>query len=165
MLSARDWALTLLVRSQKNDLFPDRMLWELYEKHPDIPSIDRAFIQQLLFGVFRWRSRIDWVLEQCAHAPLKKLSFQTLSILRLGAFQLLFLDKVPPSAAVNESVKLAKSGPTPWTGGLINGILRTLSRIQTSGLSRSRRPSGLFDHHPIPPPLAGGLLAEKLGLE
>jgi 16S rRNA (cytosine967-C5)-methyltransferase len=132
MSSARDWALTLLLRGQETDLFPDRMLWDLYEKHPDIPSRDRAFIQQLLFGVYRWRSKIDWALEKCAHVPLKKLSIQTLSILRLGAFQLLFLDRVPPSAAVNESVKLAKSGPTPWTGGLINGILRTLSRILPS---------------------------------
>ncbi len=132
MSSARNWALTLLVRGQKTDLFPDRMLWELYEKHPDIPSIDRAFIQQLLFGVYRWRSKIDWALERCVHTSLKKLSFQTLSILRLGAFQLLFLDKVPHSAAVNESVKLAKSGPAPWTGGLINGTLRTLSRIRDS---------------------------------
>jgi 16S rRNA (cytosine967-C5)-methyltransferase len=132
MPSARDWALTLLLRGQKTELFPDRMLWQLYEKHPNIPAIDRAFIQHLLFGVFRWRSRIDWVLEQCVHASLGKLSFRTLSILRLGAFQLLFLDKVPPSAAVNESVKLAKSGPEPWTGGLINGTLRTLCRIQAS---------------------------------
>jgi 16S rRNA (cytosine967-C5)-methyltransferase len=132
MPSARDWALSLLLRGQKADLFPDRMLWDLYEKHPNIPSIDRAFIQQLLFGVYRWRSRIDWALEQCAHAPLRKLSFQTLSILRLGAFQLLLLDRVPASAAVNESVKLAKSGPEPWTGGLINGTLRALSRIKES---------------------------------
>ena len=132
MPSARDWVLTLLLRGQKDDLFPDRMLWDLFENHPDIPPIDRAFIQQLLFGVYRWQSRIDWALEQCAHAPLKKLSFQTLSILRLGAFQLLFLDRVPPSAAVNESVKLAKSGPAPWTGGLINGTLRTLSRIKAT---------------------------------
>jgi 16S rRNA (cytosine967-C5)-methyltransferase len=108
------------------------MLWELFEKHPEIPSLDRAFIQQLLFGVYRWRSKLDWALEQCLHAPLEKLSFQTLSILRLGAFQLLFLDKVPPSAAVNESVNLAKSGPAPWTSGLINGTLRTLSRRQAS---------------------------------
>lgn len=132
MPSARDWALTLLVRGQQPDLFPDRMLWELFEKHPEIPSIDRAFIQQLLFGVYRWQSKIDWALERCLHAPLSKLSFPTLSILRLGAFQLLLLDKVPPSAAVNESVNLAKSGPAPWTGGLINGTLRTLSRRQAS---------------------------------
>ncbi|HSO72061.1 MAG TPA: transcription antitermination factor NusB, partial [Thermodesulfobacteriota bacterium] len=82
MPSARDWVLTLLLRGQQADLFPDRMLWELYEKHPSIPAIDRAFIQQLLFGVIRWRSRIDWALEQCLHTSMKKLSFQTLSILR-----------------------------------------------------------------------------------
>ena len=105
------WASTLLLRGQKTDLFPDRMLWDLYEKHPDIPSIDRAFIQQLLFGVYRWRSKIDWALERCVHTSLKKLSFQTLSILR-GALQLLFLDKVPPSA-VNESVKLLNPGRPP----------------------------------------------------
>jgi 16S rRNA (cytosine967-C5)-methyltransferase len=130
--SARNWALSLLLRGQQSDLFPDRLLWDLFEKHPEIPSIDRAFIQQLLFGVYRWRSKIDWALEQCLHAPLKNLSFETLSILRLGAFQLLLLDKVPPSAAVNESVNLAKSGPAPWTGGLINGTLRTLNRRQAS---------------------------------
>jgi 16S rRNA (cytosine967-C5)-methyltransferase len=128
MPTAREWALHCLLEGEKTDRFPDRILGELYRKHPEIPPLDRAFIQQLVFGVYRWRARIDWVLEKFSKTSLAKLSFPLLGILRLGAFQILFLDKVPVSAAVNEAVGLAKSGPAPWTGGLVNGVLRALVR-------------------------------------
>src|SRR5512139_4040098 len=128
MPSARDWALHCLLRSEAKGRFPDRILGELYGRHPEIPPLDRAFMQQLVFGVYRWRARIDWALEKFSRTPLAKLSFPLLTVLRLGAFQILFLDKVPVSAAVNESVRLAKSGPAPWTAGMVNGILRSLAR-------------------------------------
>jgi 16S rRNA (cytosine967-C5)-methyltransferase len=128
MPTAREWALHCLLQGEKIDRFPDRILVELYRQHPEIPPLDRAFIQQLVFGVYRWRARIDWVLEKFSKTPLARLSFNLLGILRLGAFQILFLDKVPASAAVNEAVVLAKSGQAPWTAGMVNGILRTLVR-------------------------------------
>lgn len=130
MPTAREWALHCLLQGEKIDRFPDRILGDLYRQHPEIPPLDRAFIQQLVFGVYRWRARIDWVLEKFSRTRLARLSFPLLHILRLGAFQILFLDKVPASAAVNEAVRLAKSGPAPWTGGLVNGILRALVRGQ-----------------------------------
>ncbi|MBI5585068.1 MAG: 16S rRNA (cytosine(967)-C(5))-methyltransferase RsmB, partial [Deltaproteobacteria bacterium] len=128
MATARKWAFDCLLQSEAMGRFPDRVLGELYGQHPEISPLDRAFIQQLVFGVYRWRARIDWVLEKFSKTPLAKLDFPLLSILRLGAFQILFLDKVPVSAAVNEAVRLAKSGPAPWTGGMVNGILRSLVR-------------------------------------
>ena len=132
MPSARAWTLHCLLQGEKRDRFPDRIIRELYRKHPEIPPLDRAFIQQLVFGVYRWRARIDWALEKFSRTPLPKLSFHLLSLLRLGAFQILFLDKVPPSAAVNELVALAKSGPSPWTAGMVNAVLRTLVREKES---------------------------------
>jgi 16S rRNA (cytosine967-C5)-methyltransferase len=128
MPSARAWALDCLLQGENKDRFPDRLLADLYRQHPEIPSLDRAFIQQLVFGVYRWRASIDWVLDKFSRTPLPRLSFRLLCLLRLGAFQILFLDKVPVSAAVNEAVELAKSGPAPWTGGMVNGVLRALVR-------------------------------------
>lgn len=82
----------------------------------------------LVYGVLRWQGKLDWVLEHFSQRPLEKLSVKTLFILRLGAFQLLFLSRIPASAAVNESVKLAKSGRTPWAANFINAVLRSLDR-------------------------------------
>jgi 16S rRNA (cytosine967-C5)-methyltransferase len=59
---------------------------------------------------------------------LEKLSLKTLMILRLGAFQLLFLSRIPPSAAVNEAVRLAKTGRAQWTASFVNAVLRSLER-------------------------------------
>ena len=100
--------------------------------------MDRALTYQLVYGVLRWQGKIDWVLNQFSQRTLEKLSQRTLFILRLGAFQLLFLSRIPVSAAVNESVKLAKSGREPWTANFINAVLRSLDRGR-EGLSYPSR--------------------------
>ncbi len=87
---------------------------------------DSAFILELVYGTLRNRSRLDWALNQLSLQPLHKTDPLTRNILRLGAYQLLFLDRVPSSAAVNTSTELAKShGKKP---GYVNGLLRNLDR-------------------------------------
>ncbi len=87
---------------------------------------DSAFILELVYGTLRNRSRLDWALNQLSLQPLHKTDPLTRNILRLGAYQLLFLDRVPSSAAVNTSTELAKNhGKKP---GYVNGLLRNLDR-------------------------------------
>jgi 16S rRNA (cytosine967-C5)-methyltransferase len=85
-------------------------------------------IYQLVFGVLRWQGKIDWILRQVCQRPLDQCSLRTRFILRLGVFQLLFLTRIPPSAAVNEAVRLAKAGRASWTSGLVNAVLRNVIR-------------------------------------
>jgi 16S rRNA (cytosine967-C5)-methyltransferase len=90
---------------------------------------DRAFVNNLVQGVLRWRQRLDWVVGQFSTVPLKKIDETILNILRLAIFQILFLDRVPESAAVNEAVNLARSeSKHAHISSFVNGLLRTVCR-------------------------------------
>jgi 16S rRNA (cytosine967-C5)-methyltransferase len=132
MTNARSLALQILLSWHRTGTYPDQLLRDLLEKHPQIKSVDRSLIYQLVFGVLRWQGKIDWVLGQFSKIALENLSLRILFVLRLGVFQLLFLSRIPVSAAINESVKLAKSGREPWSAPFVNAILRSLDRGRES---------------------------------
>ena len=90
---------------------------------------DRQLIMSLVYGVIRWRGYLDWVVEKFSKHPLSKMKSRTLQALRVGIFQLLFLDRVPASAAINETVQALKDMKQPkWLTGFVNGLLRAVSR-------------------------------------
>jgi len=88
---------------------------------------DRRLLFELVQGVLRWRGRLDYVLARFSRLPLSRLAPPVLDILRLGAYQLLFLTRVPARAAVDESVKLAGRYP-PHVRGFVNAVLRAVAR-------------------------------------
>jgi len=128
--SARSIALLLLVESVKSeegvDVLLDRALGRC-----SFDGRERALTVELTYGVLRRLATIDWRLEPVLDKPLLRLPVAVQMVLRLGAYQLLFLDRIPESAAVNESVNLAKSC-TPTLGrdwsGFVNAVLRALLR-------------------------------------
>lgn len=85
---------------------------------------ERAFLMELAYGAIRWRGRLDWHLGTLLEKELGSLPAAVVSILELGAYQILFMNGVPPWSAVDESVKLAPG----WAAGLVNGVLRNLLR-------------------------------------
>ena len=85
------------------------------------------FVCQLVYGVIERKITLDYILSQFLTQPLKKLNPQVLTILRLGVYQMKFMDKVPVSAAVNESVKLVKKVKCAFASGLVNSVLRKVS--------------------------------------
>lgn len=99
---------------------------------------DRSFLTELVYGTIRWRGNLDWVLRQFVlPRKLKNLermrgsgNVSVLDILRLGLYQLLFLDGVPDHAAVNESVELAKKYGYEGLSGLVNAVLRRTARTK-----------------------------------
>ena len=92
---------------------------------------DRALAVEIVYGVWRRLGTIDWRLGPVLDKPLARLPAAVQMLLRMGVYQLLFLDRVPPSAAVSESVKLAKAQSRKlkrdWSG-LVNAVLRVLIR-------------------------------------
>ncbi len=96
--------------------------------HDDRLSVrDRAFATELVYGTLRWRGRLDYALAACCDRPLPQLEPAVLTLLRLGAYQLLFLN-VPPRAAVDESVRCAQAMGWARASGLVNAVLRQLAR-------------------------------------
>ena len=89
---------------------------------------DRSFATELCYGTLRWRGRLDFLLAQVLAKPLARLEPRVVEILRLGAYQLAFCDRVPDSAAVSESVRLAHATGLGRAAGLVNASLRRLAR-------------------------------------
>jgi 16S rRNA (cytosine967-C5)-methyltransferase len=121
----REAALRILHAADTRSAFTDRLLDGAHARGgPD--ARDQALMHELVKGTLRWRGRIDWTLDPLVHVGLAKVQPWIKNILRLGAYQILFLDRVPPHAAVDESVKLAHKYGHPGTAGLVNSVLRRL---------------------------------------
>src|SRR5699024_2678420 len=104
MAGARDAALQGLIAFRRSGAWPDLELKRLSQ---DLSPEDAALTTALVYGTLQNRMLIDFTLQSISSMSLKKVMPQVLDALRLGAFQLLFLGRVPDSAAVNETVKLA----------------------------------------------------------
>jgi 16S rRNA (cytosine967-C5)-methyltransferase len=89
---------------------------------------DRALAADIATGVERWRGAIDHLIEQFAKRSLDRLDAEVVDILRLSAYQLLNLTRVPASAVVDDAVKLTRRAAKTSASGFVNGVLRTLSR-------------------------------------
>ena len=113
---------------EETALHPDRLLTDSFKRYRYFNSLDRAFLTELTYGVIRWRERLDWVIRLFSKIPIEKIELETLNILRLGLYQILFLSRTPSSAAVNESVELAKRIRGKGGAGFVNAVLRSAIR-------------------------------------
>jgi 16S rRNA (cytosine967-C5)-methyltransferase len=103
---------------------------------------DRALATDLVTGTLRWQRQLDHLIEHFAKRPISKLDFEVLQILRLGAYQLLHLDRVPAAAAVNDAVAMTRRARKTSAAGLVNAVLRGLSRNTHKLPLPLRPPSG-----------------------
>ena len=125
---ARAVALDALLSVERDQTFADDALDHSISRSA-LDSRDRALALELVYGVLRNQSTLDWRLDYVATKSMAKLPVRVRMALRLGAYQLLHLDRIPSSAAVNESVTLMKTGGTSahWPG-FVNAVLRALIR-------------------------------------
>ncbi len=126
MKSAREVALLILYRVENGGAYPNILLKEMIDK--DMSKQDRALVTNLVYGVINRQITLDYIISQKSKIKLKKLSKYILLILRMGIYQLMFMDKIPQSAAVNESVKLAKRYGHSASSGYVNGVLRNVAK-------------------------------------
>ncbi len=89
---------------------------------------DRALASEIAIGVQRWRRALDYRIVAVCARPLDKLDAEILAILRISAYQLLYLSRVPASAVVDDAVRLARRARKSSAAGLVNGVLRAISR-------------------------------------
>src|SRR5204863_65089 len=92
----------------------------------ELSLADRALCTEIVMGVERWRSRMDHAIANLSSQPLGKLDVEVLVALRIGAYQLGFLERVPARAAVNESVELVKRARKRSATAMVNAVLRKL---------------------------------------
>ena len=130
-LNARYGAYEILQRVEEGG-YADRLLDGYLVRHPDMDPRERGLLTELVYGLLRLRGRIDFALEQFSRQSLQRLEARALLLLRLGAYQLLELDRIPPHAAVHATVELAHQVGMGRVAGLVNGTLRTLIREQAT---------------------------------
>ncbi len=126
-VNARQLALQILYEVQSKGSYANIALSTALNRQEFAPA-DRGFCTELVYGTLRRQGTIDYILSKFIKQPLPKLPPKILLNLRLGAYQLLFMDKIPPSAAVNEAVKLAKRFGHQGTASLTNAVLRNIDR-------------------------------------
>lgn len=128
MQSPRQICLELLVSTEKGQEYSNIALDRSLRKYPALRDIDRRFISALYYGVLERRITLDFIIENYSSRPAEKLSTVIRQILRMGLYQILYMDSVPESAAVNESVILAGSLKNQGAAGYINALLRNFIR-------------------------------------
>ncbi len=134
MKNTREAALIALYEIEYSEAYSNIALKNIL-KSEDFDARDRAFVTTLVYGVISKKLTLDYMIEKLSKIKLKKLSKHILLILRIGLFQIKFLDKIPDSAAVNECVRLAKRYGHSASAGYVNGVLRNAVKTDFEEIS------------------------------
>ncbi len=127
-VSARGVALDILRRVEVDRAYADRLLEHL-PRRAHLDRRDRALVTELVYGTLRWQRLLDWHLASVSRRPLADLTGWARVLLRLSAYQLFRLDRIPPWAVVHEAVELAKPRRPRGAADFVNGVLRALADL------------------------------------
>ena len=125
---ARIAAFDILLRVNQQDAFASELLHS--DRLEKLSSVDRGLTTEIVMGVLRWRSRLDATIESLAQRPLTKLDAEVLTALRLGTYQLHYLDRIPAHAAISDSVDLVKRAHKRSAAPFVNAVLRKVATGQ-----------------------------------
>ena len=123
---ARELALQILLAIETRSAYSDRVL-ETKLREAAVAPLDAALVTTLVQGSIRYRALLDHHLDHLTRGGWERLPGPIRAALRIGAYQILVLTRIPASAAVHESVELAKRYGHPGTAGLANAVLRRLA--------------------------------------
>lgn len=126
-MNARELAINVLYKVEFGEGYSNVTLDKELNKS-DLDTVDKAFASELVYGVLTWKITLDEIIKMYSSVKIKKISPWILNILRIGIYQIVFLDKIPESAAVNESVKLAKQYGHEASSKFVNAILRKIEK-------------------------------------
>ena len=151
-INARKMAVKILNKIDLEQAFSHHVLNAFFDEYT-ISSIDRRFISSLVMGSLENQMLLDFYIRKFSSTRFGKINKEVVNILRIGMYQIIFMDKVPVSAAVNESVKLAKH-ISPSLGNYVNGVLRGFVRgyEQTPLPDEKRHPQehmSILHSHPL----------------
>ncbi len=158
----RQMALEILLKVDSG-AFADLALDAALSARADLDPRDRGLVTELVYGILRQRGRLDFALRRFCRQPLAKIESRVLWLLRLGAYQILQLDRIPDRAAVHATVELARNQGLERATGFINGILRSLGRERENlpWPDPAAAPMAALEYtHSLPPWLAKRWLAE-----
>ena len=125
----REIALKILYKIDKEDAYSNIELNEqIKQNRKNLTEKDIGLISEIVYGVTTWKLTLDEIIKKYSKIKIKKISPWILNILRMGIYQIIFLNKIPKSAAVNESVNLAKRYGHASSSNFVNAILRKIEK-------------------------------------
>ena len=126
---AREIALKILYKIDVDNAYSNIVLDEMIKQNRNVLNDkDIGLISEIVYGVTTWRLTLDTIIKKYSKIRLKKISPWILNILRMSIYQIIFLDKIPKSAAVNEGVNLSKRYGHKSSSGFVNAILRKVTK-------------------------------------
>jgi 16S rRNA (cytosine967-C5)-methyltransferase len=131
MINARTLAYQILLHLDRSSSHPDRLIRSMLDRHSRMEERERALMTELVYGVLRWQGRLDWHIDRLSSVKPAKVNPSVRLLLRLALYQILFLDRVPSHASVNETVKMAKGSQPSHVVGFVNAILREAIRRES----------------------------------
>ena len=134
---ARVAAFKILLRVECEQSFAVELLHSALLDN--LSPADRNLVSEIVMGVLRWRSSLDRIIAYFSFTPFPKLDLEVLTALRMGAYQIVFLSRVPSHASVNETVELVKQSKKASAAGLANAVMRKILAQQKSGKRTSSR--------------------------
>ncbi len=123
----RGTAVKILNRIDRSDSYLDRLM-DAEMRSAEMNELDKGLMAEIVTGVIRWRNKLDWILTGFFHGNFTKAETNIRNTLRVAAYQIMFLDRVPHSAAVNEAVEFIKRIRGQKVADLVNAILRNIVR-------------------------------------
>jgi 16S rRNA (cytosine967-C5)-methyltransferase len=133
--AARLAGFRILLRVEQGSVYASELLHS--EGVSTLGDKDQRLTTELVYGVLRQRQLLDWYLSRHCRMPLEKLDTEVLLALRLGAYQILFLTRIPERAAINESVELVKAFKLKSAAGFTNAVLRRIKKNEFENTLRS----------------------------
>ena len=128
-MTAREIALKALYSIEKDGAYTNKALSDALDAD-GISVADKGFVTELIYGIISNKAAIDYIISKFSKVKIKKMTLWVLSILRMGIYQIYYMDKIPQSAACNEAVKLAKKYSHGAVAGFVNGVLRSAARAK-----------------------------------
>lgn len=132
-MNSRELAINVLYKIEYGEGYSNVTL-DKELNNSQLSTVEKAFASELVYGVLTWKITLDEIVKMYSSIRLKKISPWILNILRIGIYQIVFLDKVPESAAVNESVKLARQYGHEASVRFVNAILRKIEKNEMEKL-------------------------------
>ncbi|MGH2574315.1 MAG: 16S rRNA (cytosine(967)-C(5))-methyltransferase RsmB, partial [Ignavibacteria bacterium] len=149
---SRSLAVKILTRVERTDSYLDKLID--YEIRTEaLNDYDKSLLNEICHGVIRWLRRLDWFLNGFYRGQYEKCLPEVKNALRVALYQILFLNKIPDYAAVNEAVEFVKKFSTQKHADVVNGLLRTIIRTKNDLIYPTREIDevkylGIMQSHP-----------------
>lgn len=150
---ARGIAVKILTRVERTDSYLDKLIDYEIRQTDGLNDYDKSLLNEICHGVLRWLRRLDWFLNGFYRGQYEKCTTEVKNALRIAVYQILFLDKIPDYAAVNEAVEFVKKFSTQKHADIVNGLLRNIIRAKNELVLPTREIDevkylGILQSHP-----------------